>query len=193
MSSIKEKIKKFETNCLDMSDIESRNLEEQIEKEIEEKIKEEIEEYKKDVSSTLERKIRRLEKNYNSEVFEINNDARKKIIEKKEELNKEIKEELKSKMIKFTDQKEYETFLTNNIKQAIKILNLKENDILEIGLTSKDTNKFQNIIKEQFKADIFIINDKYIGGAICNNVTQNISVNNTLDTISEEIVKSLNI
>lgn len=187
MSTISEKIRKFEKNCIDMSDIETNELEQKIDKEINERIFEEIREYKNEAERNLKRKITKIEKEYNSEIFKINNHARLQVINKKQELNNQLKNEVKTRISNFTDEETYFIFLLKNIEQSISKVEPEENDIIKLGLTEKDINKYKESILNQYKVEIYSIDNNYIGGTICTNLTKNIYADNTLKLLIEEI------
>ncbi len=186
MKNISQKLKKFEENCLQMAQIEAKTLEEKIEKEIDERISEEILEYQKDAKINLEKKFSKIQKEYNSKIYQMNNNAKISILARKKQLSEQLKKEIIQKITEFTNSEKYLNFLLNNIKEAILVIENTEKDNIKIGLTQRDINKYYKYIKEKFSGKIYSIDNNYIGGSICTNLSKNISADNTLKMLVEE-------
>lgn len=184
MYKIEEKITKFEKNCLRNAKMDAEEIEKKINKEIEEEITDEILRYKKEAEEKLNRKILKLEKEYNVQVFEMNNNLKKELLQEEIMLKNDIYEEAKKQIIEFTVSEEYEKYLFNTIRELINESN--EN----FYITERDFELFEKKIKNQFQnIRLFTINNKYIGGCICEVPEDKMRIDNTLLNYLNEKIK----
>ena len=185
MDDIKQKLKRFEESCLNTARIEAEETVSQIDKKISENIKQDIQEYEEEKQKEYEKKIIKLEHNYNSKIFQLNNDARHAILQKEEELKKEMLSEIVDKLRVFVGSEKYEEFLIKNINKSKEKLNFENADEISIYVTRNDKEKYGAKLKDVFSCNLYGIDDSYIGGAICTNETKKISVDNTIKELLE--------
>ena len=186
MSSIQEKIDKFQLNCYDIAKNEANKLTVEIEEKIDKNIKDEIRLYKKDSELKYERRANQIEQNYNCDVYDAENKAKHIIIEKKDNIKKDLQNEVIKRIKEFIKSYDYQYYLINNIDEAIQNLKIEEGDVVTIGITPEDYNVYQGEIKNKFGYSINTILSKNLGGSICINESKKISINNTLKTLIEE-------
>lgn len=186
MSSIQEKIDTFRLNCYEMAVNDANQLSASIEEKIKQNIKDEVELYEKEANEKCEKKLRKLEQNYNCQIFEEQNAARHSVIEAENEIKDDLKATVISKIKEFTNTQSYTNFLINNIKESLSKLKIEEEDQIKIEITTNDMSKYKKEIEEKFNAKVEEMSNKNIGGSICVNESKKISINNTLQTLIEE-------
>lgn len=186
MSSIQEKIDTFRLNCYEMAVNDANELSASIEEKINKNIKDEIEVYEQEASKKCEKKSRRLEQNYNSQIFDEQNMARHAVIDAENAIKEDLRTTVTHKIKEFVNSEAYKNFLINNINKSLTKLKINGGDIIKIGITTDDFSKYKAEIEEKFNAQAEEISNKNIGGSICVNESKNISVNNTLKTLIEE-------
>ena len=189
MDDIKQKLKKFEESCLNIARIEAEETVNQIDNKISENIKQEIQEYEEEKQREYEKKIIKLEHNYNSKIFQLNIDAKHTILQKEEELKKEILTEIVDRLRVFIESEKYEEYLIKNINQSREKLNIEDTDEISIYVTRNDKEKYEEKLRKIFSCNLYDLDDEYIGGAICTNETKNISVDNTIKELLENEYK----
>ena len=145
MSSNEEKLENFQKNCYDMADLESKTIMDKINNEINDDINQELKEYEKEMAKKYEEKLKRLEQKYNTDIFNLNNDARYKVVEKENEAKNEIKREVVKKIMLFKQTDEYFAFLTRNINQAMENLKIEDSFLKFRSWDRKHSNSVQDL------------------------------------------------
>ena len=186
MIDIDNKIKKFQNNCIETATREANSLKESIDNKINSKIEDEIASYREEAVRKYNRQISKLEKNYNSKIYELNNNSNISILNKRRELSDTLKLEVKLQILNFVNSDKYFEFLIDNIKSSILEIGKHGESLVKIYLTQNDKDKYENKISSYFNFDIDSISNDFIGGSICVGVTKNISIDNTLKTLIEE-------
>lgn len=186
MSSNEEKLENFQKNCYDMADLESKTIMDKINNEINDDINQELKEYEKEMAKKYEEKIKRLEQKYNTDIFNLNNDARYKVVEKENEAKNEIKREVVKKIMLFKQTDEYFAFLTRNINQAMENLKIENGDNVKLYLVKSDIEKYKEPLQSQFGYEFKLLDEENIGGSKCVNETKKIAIDNTLKTLINE-------
>ena len=148
MDVINQKLKKFEESCLNTARMDAEETVNQINNKISENIKQEIQDYEEEKQKEYEKKIIKLEHNYNSKVFQLNNDAKHAILQKKEELKKEIMTEIVEKLKVFVQSEKYEEFLIKNINKSREKLNIENTDKISIYLTKNDKKRYETKLED---------------------------------------------
>lgn len=188
MSSVQDKIDKFRLNCYEMATHEENELSFAIDEKINKNIEDEIDLYQKEANAKYEKKSKKLEQNYNCQIFDEENMARHAVIDAENEIKNDLKRTVTGKIKEFVNSEAYKNFLIKNISNALNKLRIEDGDVVKINITNEDFNKYKDEIKNQFNFEIGEISDKNIGGAICINESKNISINNTLKILIEENV-----
>ena len=173
--NIEKRLKEFEESCLGMASNEASVLKQEIEQEIEEQIKTELEEYINRKEWNFTKTMEKLEKDYMKEIFKFQ-------VECKKEIDVDLKKEVTNLIKNYTETEEYKKFLFSSISKAIKYL--ENNDNIEIGLVSKDIEKYQDELKKIYKYSIIEIDSSNIGGCIIK--TNSVIINNSLKNNIEE-------
>ena len=186
MSSIQDKIDTFRLNCFEMATNEANQLSASIEERINKNIKDEIELYTKESNERYEKKSKKLEQNYNCQIFDERNTARHAIIDAENEIKNDLKNTVTDKIKAFVNSEDYEKYLINNITSALNKLKIENGDIVKINITECDFNNYKTKINDNFSYVVDKISNKNIGGSICVNESKNISIDNTLKTLIEE-------
>lgn len=186
MIDIDDKIKKFQNNCIETATNEANTLKQSINTKINSKIEDELSSYRQEALKKYNRQVNKLEKNYNSKIFELNNNSNIAILNKRRELSDTLKLEIKLKILNFVNSDKYFDFLLDNIKKSILELGKQGESLVKIYLTQNDKNKYENKISSYFNFDIDGINNDFIGGSICVGTTKNIYIDNTLKTLIDE-------
>lgn len=185
MESIEKKLENFEKSCYELANEQKNNLEERFNLKVRESIEEEVKEYKQKLDRKKENAVSRMEKEFNSNVWKIENDCKKRIIKKEEELYKQLFESSCEEMKQYTYKSEYLEFLINSVTVAInKIANKSE---IVIYITKSDKNRFESEIS-RFSKNIETIEDSYIGGCIIksnNEIVDNTILMNLKERIHE--------
>lgn len=181
MEDIQKKLENFEQSCYKLANQERNTLEEKINLKIKDSVEKELGEYKKKLEKKKKNAFNKMEKEFNSKLWEIENDCKKRLIEKEKEFENEIYSNLCEEMKQFTYKEEYLEFFINCISSSIgKLIN--KNDIV-ICVTQKDKDRFFNEINN-FSYNIQIIDDSFIGGCILKN--ENEIIDNTILTNLKE-------
>lgn len=180
--NIEKRLKEIEESCFSMASDESSVLKQEIENEIEEQIKTELENYINRKEWNYNKTIEKLEKNYMKEIFKFQADCKKEILLAKKDVDIDLKKEVTTLIKNYTQTEEYKKFLFSNIAKAINCIDNKEN--VEIGLVSKDIEKFKNELSEIYKYSIFEIDESNIGGCIIK--TEFAIIDNSLKNNIEE-------
>lgn len=186
MSSIQDKIDIFRSNCYEMAKDEANELSISIEEKINKNIEEEVELYKQESNKKYEKKSRKLEQNYNCQIFKEENIAKHSIIDAENKIKNDLKITVTNKIKDFVNSEDYKSFLINNISSALDKLKIENGDVIKINITNNDFEKYKDEIKGQFDFEVLEISNKNIGGSICVNESKNISINNTLKILIEE-------
>lgn len=192
MDTVNEKIEIFKNNCHQMAQEEADNLKKEIDSEINESIKLEIKKYQEETERNFNKKIDKIEKNYNSELFNQEIECKQNIVEKQKELQEDLKSEIYNRIVNFIDTDNYKEFLFNNVEQVINSCNLNNtqdaiNSDIILYLTQKDFDKYKIEIETKFQCTMEVMDSSHLGGAI--GETKNILVDNSLKTLIEENIK----
>lgn len=191
--TVEEKIRKFREDCLEFANKDSKSIEDKINEDLNTKVNEEITEYKNNSLRKYEKKIYKIEKDYNIELFNLMNEYKIYLSNKEKELRKNLKSELILKIKEFTDSNEYKEYLFKNIKQTIKKLEEEKQTLGKIYIIEKDFIRYGKEINEEFGVNIEEIENKYIGGSIGINTLENIYIDNTFKTSIEDEIDKINI
>lgn len=163
-----------------MAKNEAEMINSEIEKKIDESVMLELKEYEKEKNKEYEKKLEKLEHQFNSQVFEENRKAKKIIIKKQNEFEDSVRNEFFKIANSFVESDKYFDYLINNIEQAIENLNTKDSSSIEVYVTNRDKQRFEKNIYERFKCNVLEIPNSYIGGSICKDAKKNVLVNNTI-------------
>lgn len=183
MSDIEKKLQNFEESCYKLANEERNNLEEKVNQKIKDSIEEELNEYKLKLEQKKKNTLKKMEKNFNSSLWEVENECKKRLIKEENKMQEELFSNVCNEMVEYVQRDEYLEFFINSISGAIKSLNSREQ--LVIGVTQKDKDRFKNEI-ENFSHDIEIIDDSFIGGCIVKNNSE--IINNTILMNLKEII-----
>lgn len=188
MDNIEEKLIKFEENCIKMSKEEATNIEMKIKDEIFDTINKETKKYENEIKVAIDKKIVKLEKQYNIKIYEINQKLKQEIIEEENAIKENIKDEVKKMLKEYTISNEYEEYLLKNIKNALDCIK-KEGSI--VYLTSTDYEKYKENIENKFNnVKVKSMEDFYLGGCKIENDDLKIIIDNTFKSlINENITK----
>lgn len=175
MNNYDEKMLKFKENCIKNANADAYNIENEINIKIKKSISDEISKYRVNAEEKLKSKIDKIEKEYNTKIFELEMEAKKEVLNEKEKLQETLLEEAKRKVKEFTNTLEYEKYLIRNLEKY----KINKNDI--IGLTKKDIqNNRLRIIEKLPSIQLKEIEDKYIGGFTLESIENKIYIDNTL-------------
>lgn len=191
MVDIENKIIKFQNNCIETATREANSLKEIINDKVNSKIEDELASYREEALKKYNRQVDKLEKSYNSKIFELNNNYKIAILNKQKQLLQNLKLEVTLQVLNFVNSDKYLEFLIQNIKHSILELGKQGESLVKIYITQNDKDKYENKIYSCFNFDIDVISNDFIGGSICVGSTKNISIDNTLKTLIEEQVISL--
>ena len=175
MNSIEKKLKKFEEDCYKLANQNRDELEEKVNLKISKAIQDEINEYRNKLAKKKKNTLTKMEKDFNSELWEIENECKKRLIEEEKKMKEELFLDVCNQMKQYVDNAEYEEFFINNILVAVNNLGSTEN--LVVSVTRKDKDRFLDKIMD-FSENIEIIDDSYIGGCIVKNNSE--IINNTI-------------
>lgn len=180
-----EKIIKFNVDCESQAKKDADALNLSTDKEIFKRTKNMKEELRRNNEIELNKKLKKLEKEYNSEVVKIDTETRLEILKKEEELSNEIINILRNKIIDYTYSNSYKEYLFCNIDNVLKNIDSNTNKILY--LTKKDIDKFKDELEAKYNnMEFLIMDDNYIGGFKCFQTQKNILYDNSLKTLIEE-------
>ncbi len=175
MNNYDEKMLKFKDNCIKNANNDAYNIETEINNKVKKSISDEISKYRKNAEIKLKNKIDKVEKEYNTKVFELETNAKKEILKEKEKLQERLFEEAQKEVKEFTNTPQYESFLLQNLEKY----EIKPNDI--IGITKKDFQSYKLKIMEKLpNIQLKEIEDEYIGGFTLESIENKIYVDNTL-------------
>ena len=178
-----EKLKNFEVICRNEARRQKNELEEQINLKTQGTIQEELEIYRQKQENKKNNQLLKLEKNFNSALWQLENEYKRKLEQEKENLKNILYEELKLDLIKYTESEQYVEYLKKNIEKNAKELGQTEN--ITILVTKKDKEKYLDYL-ESLRYNIETMEDSFIGGTIAK--SQDKLVNNTLlENLKERI------
>lgn len=192
MDDLATKVKKFQDSCLKLAKEEANDLNLKIDSNIKNETEDEISKYEKEANHKWERQIYKLEKDFNSKVYEARNSSKIAIISKENELMNSLEQELTKRLYMFTDLREYDVYILNNVKEVLDSLDNKNNENVTIYLTQKDFEKYENQIKTEFNCNVDLTSEELIGGCIGENLSQNLLIDNSLKTLLTEEIKKTN-
>lgn len=161
-------------------------LEKNINSDIENQIQSEIEEYQKIEELAYQKKLEKLDKEFNKQIYLLEMESKKEILNEKKKLQKELENEVIKLLKDFTNNIGYEDFLYKNINEILDKVKYSSNSILSI--TSKDFDRFGEKIKQKYNINVEIMEEKYIGGCIFEDRLEGIYIDNSIKNgINEKI------
>ncbi len=193
MDDLTTKVKKFQDSCLKLAKSEALDLDNKIADNIKLETEDELNRYRKEAKYKLDRQIYKIEKDFNSNIYEAKNSSKIAVISKEKKLMEALEQELVKRLYFFTDLKEYEIFLLNNISDVIEKLEKKENGEITIYITQKDYDKYLTIINKEFGCNVKITKKEIIGGCIGENINENLLIDNSLSTLLKEEISKINL
>ena len=182
--NIKEKEKILEASCKKLLARDIAELNKTINTDIEKQIKEELEQYQQKEEFAYHKKIEKLEKDYNKQIYSAEMESKKEVLDQKKVILKELKKEVVEILRRFTNEPEYEEFLNKRIMEVTEKVSNSENSFL--SLVSKDNEKYGNKIREKYGVEIKIMEDKYIGGCILEDKIEGLYIDNTIENSINE-------
>ena len=182
---IKEKENIFKASCQKIMMEEVAKLSKQIDDEIEKQIKDELEEYQEKEEFAYNKKIEKLQKDYNKEIFAKEMECKREVLNQKKIIQKDLQKEVVNLLKKFTETQEYRKFFMTKVDEVVAKVQDTSNSSLKI--LSKDNEKYGDEIRQKYNVNIQIIEDKYIGGCILEDNVQGLYIDNTLQNSVEEI------
>ncbi len=182
--NIEEKTKIFEASCQKLLQKEITQLNKNIDSEIEKQIKDEVEEYEQKEEVTYNKRLEKLEKDYNKQMYLMQMESKKEILEAKKEWQKDLKKEVENRVKNYVNTPEYETFLFARIDETIRKTTQTQNCTL--GITQQDYEKFASKIQEKYPIKLYQIANSYLGGCVLEDKNAGIYIDNTLQNSMEE-------
>lgn len=183
---IKEKMNIFEASCKELLRRDVMELNKNIDFEIEKQIKDELHEYQEKEELAYQKKLEKLEKEYNKQIYSLEMESKKEVLNQKKQIQKDLKKEVIQILKDFTKTLEYKSFLMNRIEETLQKLEDTNHSILRI--LKVDDEKYGDEIRQKYKLDIEIIEDKYIGGCILEDKVQGLYIDHTiLNSINEKM------
>lgn len=184
-----EKIKVFQESCQRLLNREVAELSKKIDTEIEQQIKDELQEYQEKEEFAYQKKLEKLEKDYNKQMYALEMECKKDILNQKKNIQKELNKEVIQILKDFTKTPEYESFLMQRIAESMQKLENTNHAVL--GLVKQDEEKYGNRIRENYKIEIKIMEDKYIGGCILEDDVVGLAIDDTIqNSIDEKLQKN---
>lgn len=184
-----EKIKVFQESCQRLLNREVAELSKKIDTEIEQQIKDELQEYQEKEEFAYQKKLEKLEKDYNKQMYALEMECKKDVLNQKKNIQKELNKEVIQILKDFTKTPEYESFLMQRIAESMQKLENTNHAVL--GLVKQDEERYGNRIRENYKIQIKIMEDKYIGGCILEDDIAGLSIDNTIqNSIDEKLQKN---
>ena len=180
MEMLNQKIEKFRQSAINMANSEAEKVNDEIEKSIDDNVISELKEYELEKQKEYQKKIKKLEHQFNSKVFEENIKAKQIIMQRQRNFEDSIKKEFCNMANSFVNSDKYCDYLIGNIKNAFKNIEIENGNQINIYITKRDKERFGKKICEQYKCNVYEISDNYIGGAICENNSKKVLVNNTI-------------
>lgn len=182
---IQEKINIFQTSCQNLLKQDVTQINRNIDSEIEKQIKDELREYQEKEEFAYKKKIEKLEKDYNKQMYTLELEAKKEEINEKKNIQKDLRKEIINILEDFTKTSEYEKFFMSRVEEIVQKANTS-NGILRI--VEYDYERFYAQILANYQLQLEIIEDKYIGGCILEDKKQGIYIDNTiLESINEKL------
>lgn len=154
------------------------------------KLEEISENYREYLADKYENELKKIDRDYNKEVYDFEIDERIRLKNFKENILKGIKSNIINQITLFVNSNEYKDYLFKNVNLAFNKINA-DNTILY--LTQKDIERYASQIQEIIEIKIEKMDDKYIGGSMLLNKDKKISIDNTLLTSIEEEIKKVNL
>ena len=170
---LSKKIREFEESCLSLASTDCEKIKEEINSEIEEQIKVEIADYITRKEWSFKKSIEKLEKNYMKAIFLCQTECKKEILKARDKVELDLRKNVINKLEEYVEKPEYKDYLLNSISKVSKDV---EN--FEIGITSRDYNKYKDELKNKGFENVIEIDNSYIGGCILK--TNTIYIDNTL-------------
>jgi vacuolar-type H+-ATPase subunit E/Vma4 len=208
MDDVSAKVKKFQESCMKLAKDEASSLDKKVKDNIKLETEDEIKKYKEDAKRKFERQIYKLEKDFNSKIYELKNKSRKTVINRGKDLLKSLKYELSQRLYIFTDLKEYEIYFINNLEETLLNLEIENNNEIEIYTTNKDFEKYlkdktdisnfnfsnDNIKKlDNITLKFLQTDEDIIGGTIGKNISKKVLVDNSLKIALNQEINNLNL
>lgn len=181
---MEDKMKDFAISLAQMSMQDSKKLKEEVDNEINSSIEEELEEYKAKKQANYEKLMEKMEKDYNKQIFAYEMQSKKAIINEENKILQEIKQEAIKRLKELIQKENYESFLESKIQEGLAVI--ENNEKTSCGITKKDREKFERILTQKFKLNLFEIDGKYIGGCILENQEEGIYIDNTIQNLVNE-------
>lgn len=181
---MEDKMKDFAISLAQMSMLDSKKLKEEVDNEINSSIEEELEEYKAKKQANYEKLMEKMEKDYNKQIFAYEMQSKKAIINEENKILQEIKQEAIKRLKELIQKENYESFLESKIQEGLVVI--ENNEKTSCGITKKDREKFEGILTQKFKLNLFEIDEKYIGGCILENQEEGIYIDNTIQNLVNE-------
>lgn len=185
---IQEKINIFEESCKKLLKKETTDLNKQIDTEIEKQIKNELEEYTEKEEIAYHKKIEKLEKDLNKQIYSLEMESKKEILNQKKFMQKDLEKQIIQILKDFTKTPEYREVLQNRIEETLQKLNSTEHSIL--GILKQDNEKYGDEIRQKYHITVKIIEDNYIGGCILEDDVAGLFIDNTLASSVYEKLES---
>ena len=183
MAEIEEKLKNFEAICISEAKKQKKELEEKIKERTQNIIQNEIGNFKKKQENKKNKILLKLEKEYNTNLWNLENEYQQKDVELNKNIENKLFEELKTQFIEITQSEKYESYFKKNVYETINKISQKDN--LIIFVTKNDKIRFTNFLCN-LNYKIETIDDSNIGGCIVQNIEE--SINNTiLENLKEKI------
>lgn len=191
MIDINKKIDKIEKNCYEVAKKEYKYLKEENDNIISEKVLDKVNSYKEELAKKYINEINKIDREYNRNLFDYEMDERVKINDFKQSLKQDINSKVELEICKFVNTFEYKKFLFKTIEKTLGKVNKNEN--IEVYITENDFYKFKDEIQDTFNIKLEQIENENIGGCIVIDITNHISIDNTLKNNIEEKMKKINL
>ena len=174
-----EKLQSIENVCNNKARLQKLDLEQKLKDKIGKSIQEEMDKYRSKQEDRKKNTLYKMEKQYNTNLWQLENEYKQKYIELRTSINNRLREELKIELQNYAKSEQYLNYLRKNINNALNSIEDKQNII--IYLTSQDRQR----LSQEF-TNIEVMDDKYIGGCIVKGDSQ--IINNTiLENLEEKI------
>ena len=174
-----EKLQSIENVCNNKARLQKLDLEQKLKDKIGKSIQEEMDKYRSKQEARKKNTLYKMEKQYNTNLWQLENEYKQKYIELRTSINNRLREELKIELQNYAKSEQYLNYLRKNINNALNSIEDKQNII--IYLTSQDRQR----LSQEF-TNIEVMDDKYIGGCIVKGDSQ--IINNTiLENLEEKI------
>lgn len=191
MIDINKKLDKIEKNCCEIAKKENVFLKEENDNIISEKVLEKVNLYKEELAKKYINEMNKLERDNNRNLFDYEMNERIKINDFKQILKDSIHSKIENEILIFVNSFEYKDYLLKTINKTLEKVEANKN--IKIYVTEHDFNRFKDEIQTVFSLEVDKISNENIGGCVILDLTNKVSINNTLKTNIEEKIEKISL